>query len=144
MSENTDKKARRTVTWNDKFTVMTFDLLTAKTFTFNMDTLSTEMLHRLAAHGLEQKLRDNLARGKSETLTDAEAMKETLELAGMLVQGEWSKKKSSTPSVKLSDLEAKFIEAVKNGTMTPEAMKSMYTTLTGKPWILGDDALSAE
>lgn len=144
MSENTNtKKTRRSFTWDEGFHRVEIDFLTTGKKTFTLSELPADILHRCVAHGLEQKLRDNMAMSKAEAVatTDAEYLSMTEALWEQLKAGEWNKKKEGGkrgPSVTLSDLEAKFVEGVKAGLMTAENAKSLYTLSTNKPWTLDD------
>lgn len=159
MSENTTttttattaatKKPRRSFTWDDALNMVEIDFLKAGKKTFDLRELPADILHRAVAHGIEQKLRDNMAMSKEEAkiTTDTEYLNMTSELWNNLKEGQWNKKKEARkrgPSITVSDLEARFVEGVKKGLMTPENAKTMYTQCTGKPWMLDDSVFEVE
>ena len=107
--------------------------------TFNQSDLPKEILEYAILHGLKQKLADGLAFTKedkaSKTTDDAEKALE--ELWNQLKDGFWNSptkagRKPVAPSVKLSDMEAKFLSGVEAGITTWEQANDLYQSITGK------------
>jgi hypothetical protein len=89
-----------------------------------------------ACHGIKQKMADNLAmKAEDKAVTSLqEAVNSTEELWNQLVSGNWNAvaKGSKAPSIKLTDMEAKFLAGVEAGVMDYEAANSLYKGITGK------------
>ena len=87
-------------------------------------------------HGIKQKMSDNLAM-KAETKATtsiAECLTMEQELWEQLKAGNWNAPTGATkaPSIKLNDLEAKFVAGITAGLMTYEMANNLYKGITGK------------
>lgn len=89
-----------------------------------------------ARHGLKQKMGDNLAMTKElkEATTITMAITACNELWEQLKLGNWNSvaKGAKAPSVKLSDLETKFLAGLASGMMDYETANNLYKGITGK------------
>lgn len=105
---------------------------------FSLSELPQSIKDYAVFHGIKQKLADSLAftkeDKKSKTVDDA--VDSLTSLWQQLKDGNWNAPtkagRKSAPSVKLSDMESKFLEGVKTGVTTWEAANSLYSSMTGK------------
>ena len=104
--------------------------------TFNIAELSETIKHDAILHGLKQKLVDNLAFTKEDKVKKSvqDAVTMTSALWKQLTDGHWNapSRNPKAPSIQLSDMEAKFLEGVKNGLTTYEQAATLYFSMTGK------------
>lgn len=128
-----------TITYRQSVPGEKFDATKHDTYgsqTFNIAELSETIKHDAILHGLKQKLVDNLAFTKEDkakkTVQDATDM--TAALWKQLTDGHWNapSRNPKAPTIQLSDMEAKFLEGVKNGLTTYEQAATLYFSMTGK------------
>lgn len=108
------------------------------TITFDVNELpkSIFVLCDASRHGLKQKMCDNLALTKElkEATTITMAIEACNELWEQLKAGNWNAvaRGAKAPSVKLSDLETKFMAGIEAGLMDYETANNLYKGITGK------------
>ena len=156
MSENKvevteEKKARMNVSWVDnKITMLLVGSgKTAETFEGDCAELPANIFVECKAgqHGIEQKLRDNLAMSKEtrEVTTALEQKTKTEELWNNLKAGNWNiKGKEKAETLKVSDIEAQFVNAVRSGVMEYAQAKAIYEMTVKKPFTKTEEEIIAE
>jgi hypothetical protein len=133
------KKARMAVTWlNDTITLKLVGLA-GQSMEFAGDCLELpETVYvscRSAKHGIEQKLRDNLAMSKDvkAITTSKELFDKTEKLWNSLKTNEWNLKGTgAAEKITVSDIELQFIKAIKSGEQEYAAASALYTMITKK------------
>lgn len=87
-------------------------------------------------HGLKQKMCDNLALRKEDKAATSIEQAITMEdeLWAQLIAGNWNAvaRGPKAASIKLTDMEAKFLSGVTTGITTWEAANDLYKSITGK------------
>lgn len=81
---------------------VTFDFENGKTAVFTLDSVSPEILKRLALHGASQKIGDSYANAKDSSDPAVYAEETSTEVIKQLVDGEWRATSATGPRV--SDL----------------------------------------
>ena len=137
----TIKKARMSVTWKDDSITMKLVGLVGQSMEFVGDCLelpeAVYMSCRSAKHGIEQKLRDNLAMSKDvkAITTSKELFEKTEKLWNSLKTNEWNLKGTgAAEKITISDIELQFIKAIKSGEQEFDAASALYTMITKKPF----------
>lgn len=116
----------------EKFDAETSEIY--ETLTFNLSDLPAAVYQPCdaARHGIKQKLSDNLA-GKRDERTLGQAIIDTKDLWEQLkVSWNATGKGTKAPTMKLSEMEAKFMAGVIAGVTTWEQANELYNMVTGK------------
>ena len=145
------KKARMNIIWTGNKIAMYLVGCgkTVETFEGDCTELPANIFVECKAsqHGIEQKLRDNLAMSKEtrEVTTALEQKTKTEELWNNLKAGNWNiKGKEKAETLKVSDIEAQFVNAVRSGVMEYAQAKAIYEMTVKKPFTKTEEEIIAE
>ena len=145
-----EKKARMNVSWaGNKITMLLVGSgKTTETFEGDCTELPANIFVECKAGqlGIEQKLRDNLAMSKEtrEVTTALEQKTKTEELWKNLKEGNWNiKGKEKAETLKVSDIETQFVNAVRSGVMEYAQAKAIYEMTVKKPFTKTEEEIMA-
>ena len=144
------KKARMNVTWNNDSITLKLVGIAGQSMEFIGDCLelpkAVYMSCRSAKHGIEQKLRDNLAMSKDvkAITTSKELWDKTEKLWNSLKTNEWNLKGTgAAEKITVSDIELQFIKAILSGEQEYNAASALYTMITKKPFSKTEEEIEA-
>lgn len=147
----TEKKARMSVTWEMNEITLNLVDFTGETAEYRLNCLDLpESIYipcRSAQHGIEQKLRDNLAMSKeTKAITRlSELVEKTNILVKSLKDGNWNVKGTGAKgeTVKFEAIVTQLAGAIKTGIMDYTAASTMYIGITKKPFPLTEEEVMA-